>query len=80
MKINPLANWTSKDTWAYVAEHGVIYNSLHDQGYPSVGEQPTTTPVREGEDERAGHWRGTARTECGIHWLKPIFWIGIYVS
>ncbi len=67
LKINPLANWTSKDTWTYVAEHGVIYNPLHDQGYPSIGEQPTTTPVREGEEERAGRWRGTARTECGIH-------------
>ena len=67
LKINPLANWTSKDTWTYVAEHGVIYNPLHDQGYPSIGEQPTTTPVREGEQERAGRWRGTARTECGIH-------------
>lgn len=67
LKINPLANWTNKDTWAYVAEHGVIYNPLHDHGYPSIGEQPTTTPVREGEDERAGRWRGAAKTECGIH-------------
>lgn len=67
LKINPLANWTSNDTWIYVAEHNVIYNSLHDQGYPSVGDQPTTTSIREGEDERAGRWRGTNRTECGIH-------------
>lgn len=67
LKINPLANWTGSDTWNYVAEHNVIYNPLHDRGYPSIGDQPTTTPVNAGEDERAGRWRGTSRTECGIH-------------
>ncbi|SRR5579883_512191 len=67
LKVNPLATWTRKETWVYVAEHGVIYNPLHDQGYPSVGDEPITTPVAEGEDERAGRWRGTGKTECGIH-------------
>lgn len=67
LKINPLASWTRKDSWAYVAKHGVIYNPLHDQGYPSIGDEPITTPVGEGEDERAGRWRGTGKTECGIH-------------
>lgn len=67
LKINPLANWTREKSWEYVAEHGVIYNPLHDQGYPSIGDEPITTQVREGEDERAGRWRGTGKTECGIH-------------
>jgi phosphoadenylylsulfate reductase (thioredoxin) (EC 1.8.4.8) len=67
LKINPLASWTRKDSWAYVAKHGMIYNPLHDQGYPSIGDEPITTPVAEGEDERAGRWRGTGKTECGIH-------------
>jgi phosphoadenosine phosphosulfate reductase len=67
MKINPIATWTRKETWAYVAEHGVTYNPLHDQGYPSIGDEPITTKVAEGEDERAGRWRGTGKTECGIH-------------
>jgi phosphoadenosine phosphosulfate reductase len=67
LKINPLAAWTRKDAWAYVAEHGVIYNPLHDQGYPSIGDEPITTPIGEGEDERSGRWRGTGKTECGIH-------------
>ncbi|PLZ99364.1 phosphoadenosine phosphosulfate reductase [Fischerella thermalis CCMEE 5268] len=67
LKINPLANWTRKQTWGYVAEHGVIYNPLHDKGYPSIGDEPITTPVAEGEDERAGRWRGFGKTECGIH-------------
>jgi phosphoadenosine phosphosulfate reductase len=67
LKLNPLANWTRKESWAYVFEHDVIYNPLHDQGYPSIGDEPITTPVGEGEDERAGRWRGTGKTECGIH-------------
>lgn len=67
LKINPLASWTRKDSWVYVREHGMIYNPLHDQGYPSIGDEPITTPVAKGEDERAGRWRGTGKTECGIH-------------
>jgi phosphoadenosine phosphosulfate reductase len=67
LKINPLAAWTRKDSWEYTAEHNMIYNPLHDQGYPSIGDEPITTPIGEGEDERAGRWRGTGKTECGIH-------------
>ncbi|MGB7086919.1 MAG: phosphoadenosine phosphosulfate reductase [Phormidesmis sp.] len=68
LKINPLANWTQRDIWAYTFEHDVLYNSLYDQGYTSIGDQPLTTPTVTGEDERAGRWRGTEKTECGIHW------------
>jgi phosphoadenosine phosphosulfate reductase len=67
LKVNPLAAWTRKQTWAYAAEHNMIYNPLHDQGYPSIGDEPITTPVADGEDERAGRWRGSGKTECGIH-------------
>lgn len=68
LKINPLANWTRREIWAYTFEQGVLYNPLHDQGYASIGDQPLTTPTAAGEDERAGRWRGTEKTECGIHW------------
>ena len=67
LKINPVAYWTRKETWVFVAENQVIYNPLHDQGYPSIGDEPITTKVAEGEDERAGRWRGMGKTECGIH-------------
>jgi phosphoadenosine phosphosulfate reductase len=67
IKINPLANWTRKDIWTYVYNNNVIYNPLHDQGYASIGDEPLTTPVQSGEHERAGRWRGSAKTECGIH-------------
>ena len=67
LKVNPLAHWTRKETWSYIFEHGVIYNPLLDQGYASIGDEPLTTPVLAGEDERAGRWRGSNKTECGIH-------------
>ncbi len=67
IKINPLANWSARDVWNYIAEHDVPYNRLHDQGYPSIGCVPCTTPVQIGETLRAGRWRGTSKSECGIH-------------
>jgi phosphoadenosine phosphosulfate reductase len=67
IKINPLAAWSSRDVWNYIAKHDVPYNTLHDQGYPSIGCVPCTTPVRLGETSRAGRWRGTDKSECGIH-------------
>ena len=66
-KINPLANWTRKEVWSYVYHKSVIYNPLHDQGYTSIGDEPLTTRVQAGESERAGRWRGSEKTECGIH-------------
>ncbi len=67
IKINPLAAWSASDVWNYIAKHDVPYNMLHDQGYPSVGCVPCTTPVQIGESARAGRWRGTGKSECGIH-------------
>ena len=67
VKINPLAAWSARDVWRYIFEHDVPYNPLHDLSYASVGCVPCTTPVRIGEDPRAGRWRGTAKTECGLH-------------
>ncbi|EEP75653.1 phosphoadenosine phosphosulfate reductase [Uncinocarpus reesii 1704] len=67
IKINPLANWGFAEVKAYVDTHNVPYNELLDRGYKSVGDWHSTQPVKEGEDERAGRWKGQAKTECGIH-------------
>lgn len=67
VKISPLANWTKKDVWNRIAKEGIPYNPLHDQGYPSIGCWPCTRSVLFGEDERAGRWSGTGKTECGLH-------------
>jgi phosphoadenosine phosphosulfate reductase len=70
VKVNPLLNWTKKEIWAFVLEHDVPYNPLHDQGYPSIGCWPCTRPVEAGGDERAGRWAGTAKKECGLHVIE----------
>lgn len=69
VKINPLANSTKQDVWKMITDEGIPYNPLHDQGYTSIGCQPCTRAVMFGEDERAGRWSGTAKTECGLHSL-----------
>ncbi|KAL2259906.1 hypothetical protein VTK26DRAFT_6261 [Humicola hyalothermophila] len=67
VKINPLVNWTFSQVKDYIKEHDVPYNVLLDRGYKSVGDWHSTVPVGEGEDERAGRWKGQDKTECGIH-------------
>jgi phosphoadenosine phosphosulfate reductase len=67
VKVSPLADWTEREVWAYVHEHDVPYNSLHDQGYPSIGCGPCTRRPEDGSDPRSGRWAGFAKTECGLH-------------
>lgn len=67
LKVNPLAAWTHARVREYVREHDVPVNALHARGYPSIGCWPCTTPVRAGEDPRAGRWRHGEKTECGLH-------------
>lgn len=67
VKINPMAAWNRDAVWAYLREHAIPYNPLHDQGYHSIGCWPCTRPTACGEDERAGRWTGFAKVECGIH-------------
>jgi phosphoadenosine phosphosulfate reductase len=69
IKFNPLANWTWGDVWHYIQLHGVDYNPLHDQFFPSIGCQPCTRAISLGEDFRAGRWwwEDEAAKECGLH-------------
>jgi phosphoadenosine phosphosulfate reductase len=67
LKINPLVRWTHDDVWGHLFAHDVPTNPLHQQGYPSIGCQPCTSPIVPGENLRAGRWRGAQKTECGLH-------------
>jgi phosphoadenylyl-sulfate reductase (thioredoxin) len=67
VKVNPLAAWTAEDVAAYARRFEVPLNPLHARGYTSIGCAPCTSPVRPGEDPRAGRWRGREKTECGLH-------------
>lgn len=67
IKINPLYNWTFGQVKQYIDDNNVPYNVLLDKGYRSVGDFHSTVPVKEGEDERSGRWKGKSKSECGIH-------------
>jgi phosphoadenosine phosphosulfate reductase len=67
VKVSPLATWTKKLVWDRIVKKNIPYNPLHDQGYSSIGCWPCTRAVLVGEDERAGRWSGTGKTECGLH-------------
>ena len=70
MKINPLAHWRREDVQEYIEENALPRHPLVARGYPSIGCAPCTSPVKEGEDVRAGRWKGTDKTECGIHFVN----------
>jgi phosphoadenosine phosphosulfate reductase len=69
VKVNPLLDWTWEQVWNYIKENNVPYNSLIDKGYPSIGCDPCTRAVRDGEDLRAGRWwwENDDTKECGLH-------------
>jgi phosphoadenosine phosphosulfate reductase len=69
VKLNPLADWSDEQVWEYIHRRRVPYNHLHDEGYPSIGCEPCTRPVRPGEHPRAGRWwwERPEHKECGLH-------------
>ncbi|WP_417582506.1 phosphoadenylyl-sulfate reductase [Pelagibacterium sp.] len=67
IKVNPLAYFTHADIDAYKVAHGLPDHPLYERGYKSIGCAPCTSAVAEGEDPRAGRWRGRDKRECGIH-------------
>jgi phosphoadenosine phosphosulfate reductase len=67
LKINPLAFWSKQDIDAHFDAFDLPQHPLVEHGYPSIGCAACTSPVAAGEDARAGRWRGSEKTECGIH-------------
>jgi phosphoadenosine phosphosulfate reductase len=72
IRLNPLADWAAAEIDAYLGRHDLPRHPLVARGYPSIGCQPCTSRVVSGEDTRAGRWRGTEKTECGIHFIGGI--------
>ncbi len=72
VKLNPLSDWTWGDVWHYIATNNVAYNPLHDAFFPSIGCEPCTRAIAQGEDFRAGRWwwESSDLKECGLH-VKP---------
>ncbi len=69
VKINPLIDWTWEQVWDYIKKNNVPYHKLLDKGYPSIGCEPCTRAIKDGEDMRAGRWwwESKEHKECGLH-------------
>ena len=69
LKVHPLTKWTTKEVKEEIKKHNIPYNILHDRGFVSIGCQPCTRAIKEGDDFRAGRWwwENTDKKECGLH-------------
>lgn len=68
IKYNPLLDWSFDQVKHYLKVHNVPYNTLHDKGFISIGCQPCTRAIVDGEDPRSGRWWWEAsQKECGLH-------------
>lgn len=68
IKFNPLLKWTLKEVEEHLERNNVPQNSLHKQGFVSIGCAPCTRAILPGEDIRAGRWSWeSSHKECGLH-------------
>ena len=68
-KFNPLYAWDEATVWAYIKSYDLPINKLYENGYPSIGCEPCTRPIRINEEIRAGRWWWEHKNskECGLH-------------
>ncbi|MGB0902978.1 phosphoadenylyl-sulfate reductase [Halocynthiibacter sp.] len=67
IKVNPMAHFTPDTIREYMENNNLPRHPLVKKGFASLGCAPCTSRVRDGEDPRAGRWRGQNKSECGIH-------------
>ena len=67
VRVHPLATLTKRDVAEYLERHGIAEHPLVARRFLSIGCAPCTREVAEGEDERAGRWAWSNKTECGLH-------------
>jgi phosphoadenosine phosphosulfate reductase len=74
VKFHPIFNWTLAEVKEYIKANNIVYNTLHDKGFPSIGCAPCTRAVQPGEDFRAGRWwwEDQSKKECGLHSTEEI--------
>jgi len=69
IKVNPLIHWTLEEVKEEIKKYNIPTNVLQDRGFVSIGCQPCTRAIREGEAFRAGRWwwEDNSKKECGLH-------------
>lgn len=67
IRFNPLARWSQENIDNAFRVRSLPRHPLTEEGYASIGCVPCTEPAVAEADTRAGRWRGSAKSECGIH-------------
>ena len=67
LNVHPLASLTAGEVAEYMQKFELPEHPLRAKRFLSIGCAPCTRAVAEGEDERAGRWAGSMKTECGLH-------------
>ncbi len=65
-KIHPIIDWDNRTIHRYLAEHGLNYHPLWEEGYVSVGDWHSTSKLETGMTEEQTRFGGVKR-ECGLH-------------
>src|SRR5690606_4872816 len=52
VKVHPILRWTSRDIHDYLKKHDLPYHPLYEQGYVSIGDVHSTSPVTAEQHER----------------------------
>lgn len=65
-KIHPIIDWTDRDVYRYLSQHGLPYHPLWEQGYVSIGDVHTTRRLVDGMNPEDTRFFGLKR-ECGLH-------------
>src|SRR5699024_11933796 len=66
LKVHPVAEWSDKDVYHYLTQHGLPYHPLYEEGYISIGDWHTTRALKDIENEEEARFFGLMR-ECGLH-------------
>lgn len=65
-KLHPIIDWTDRDVYRYLSQHGLPYHPLWEQGYVSIGDVHTTHRLVDGMNPEDTRFFGLKR-ECGLH-------------
>lgn len=66
VKVHPILDWDNRQVHRYLTEHGLPYHPLWEQGYVSLGDWHSSTPLQPGMTEEQTRF-GRLKRECGLH-------------
>ncbi len=64
--LRPLLDWSNREVYYYMQEHGLPQHPLFEQGYSTVGDWHSSAPDDGALNGRATRFSGL-KQECGIH-------------